>query len=98
MRFESKDVFRALGDLHRLKMMELLNRGPLSAGAIARHFEMSQPAVSHHLAVLRRAGCVVDRKKGKEVFYQLNGCCLEECCGGLFRRLGLKLKGAKSGR
>ena len=89
MRYETKEVFRALADPHRLKMLELLSRGPLSVGRLARRFPMSQPAVSHHLAVLRRAGCVTDRKQGQEVYYALNGCCLEDCCRGLLQRLKL---------
>jgi DNA-binding transcriptional ArsR family regulator len=89
MRFTDEEVFQALGDPHRLKMLALLSRGPRPVGAVARHFRLTQPAVSHHLAVLRRAGCVVAEKKGKEVFYRLNACCFEECFTGLARRLGL---------
>ncbi len=90
MRFSVPDVFRALADRHRLKMLQLLRRGPRTAGELARHFRMTQPAVSHHLAVLRRAGCALAEKRGKEVYYSLNGCCLEECCGQLFLKVGLK--------
>ncbi len=90
MRLNVPDIFRALSDPHRLRVLELLRRGPLTAGEIAAKFEMTQPAVSHHLAVLRRAGCVLSEKRGKEVFYSLNGCCIEECCGQLFMKIGLK--------
>lgn len=90
MRLSVPEVFRALSDPHRLRVLELLRRGPLTAGGIAAKFQMTQPAVSHHLAVLRRAGCVVSEKRGKEVFYSLNRCCIEECCGQLFMKIGLK--------
>lgn len=89
MRFSVTDVFRALADRHRLKMLELLRGGPRTAGQLAGRFRMTQPAVSHHLGVLRRAGCVVAEKRGKEVYYSLNGCCLEQCCGQLFLKVGL---------
>ncbi len=89
MRFSVPDVFRALSDRHRLRILELLRGGPRTAGEIAGHFKMTQPAVSHHLAVLRRAGCVSADKRGKEVFYTLNGCCIEQCCGQLFVKIGL---------
>ena len=56
MSFEPRDVFRALGDPHRLEMLALLSKGPLSVGRIARHFQMSQPAVSHHRSEERRVG------------------------------------------
>ncbi len=93
MSFEPREVFRALGDPHRLEMLYLLSAGPLSVGRIARHFQMTQPAVSHHLAVLRRAGCVTVEKRGQQVYYALNSCCLEDCCRDLFRRLKLKSSG-----
>lgn len=99
MRFSVTDVFRAVADSHRLKMLELLRRGPRTAGELAGQFRMTQPAVSHHLAVLRRAGCVTAEKRGKEVYYSLNRCCLELCCGELFVRVGMKpavLKTARS--
>jgi len=90
MRFSVPEVFRALADRHRLKLLGLRRGRPRTAGDIARHFRMTQPAVSHHLGVLRRAGCVLADKRGKEVHYSLNGCCLEECCGRLFIKIGLK--------
>lgn len=90
MRFNVPEVFRALADRHRLRILELLRRGPRTAGELASHFRMTQPAVSHHLAVLRRAACVTAEKRGKEIYYSLNGCCLEECCGRLFVRVGLR--------
>ncbi len=89
MRFDALSVFGALADPHRLKILALLRRGPLSVSRIARRFQMSQPAVSHHLAVLRRAGCVTNRKQGQEVHYALEGCCLEDCCLGLLKHLRL---------
>jgi ArsR family transcriptional regulator, arsenate/arsenite/antimonite-responsive transcriptional repressor len=90
MRFSVPDVFRALSDRHRLKILELLRPGSRTAGEIAQRFRMTQPAVSHHLAVLRRAGVVTAEKRGKEVYYSLNGCCLQECCGRLFLKVGLE--------
>jgi len=92
MRFSVPDVFRAMADPHRLRMLELLRRGPRTAGGIASHFQMTQPAVSHHLGVLRRAGCVAAEKRGKEVHYSINRCCIEECCGDLFVRIGISNK------
>ncbi len=89
MRFSVPEVFRALSDPHRLRILELLRRGPRTAGDLAAKFQMTQPAVSHHLAVLRRCGCLAGEKRGKEIYYSLNTCCIEECCGQLFLRIGL---------
>ncbi|MRR31932.1 transcriptional regulator, partial [bacterium] len=44
---------------------------------------VSQPTVSHHLAVLREAGLVNVREEGKQTFYQLNQNKIAVCCGKL---------------
>jgi DNA-binding transcriptional ArsR family regulator len=49
-------VFSALGDPTRRQIIERLARGPLSAGAIAAGFSISQPAISRHLRVLEESG------------------------------------------
>jgi len=46
---------------------------------------ISQPTVSHHLAVLREAGLVYVRREGKQVFYSLNQDEVAVCCGRLMR-------------
>jgi DNA-binding transcriptional ArsR family regulator len=52
--------------------------GGLTAGAIARSFEVSRPAVSRHLRVLREAGLVQDDVQGRERVYRLDPCALDE--------------------
>jgi DNA-binding transcriptional ArsR family regulator len=65
-------VFRALADDTRRGILALLAEGPTTAGAIAAAFpEISRPAVSKHLAVLRDAGLVVDEASGRERVYSL---------------------------
>ena len=46
-------VFKALADPTRRRVLELLRRGPLTAGELAEHFEFSKPTMSAHFAVLR---------------------------------------------
>ena len=70
------DVFRAVADPTRRRVLELLRAGPLSAGEIHRHFDMSQPAVSQHLRVLRNAGTVTVRRAGRHHVYALDGSAL----------------------
>ena len=48
--------FKALSDPVRREILSLLRRGPMAAGDIAAHFELSGATVSHHLAILRDAG------------------------------------------
>ncbi len=72
------DPFPALADGTRRQILELLWSGEeLSAGAIARRFpRLSRPAVSKHLAVLRGAGLVRVRRRGRRRYYGLDGRAL----------------------
>jgi DNA-binding transcriptional ArsR family regulator len=53
---------------------------------------MTQPSVSHHLDILKRAGLVLSEKRGREVFYRFNADMIVECCGKQFKALDLILK------
>jgi len=73
-----QSTMRALADPTRRTILNLLKRSRLSAGQIAEHFDMSLPAVSKHLAVLKEADLVRDQREGKFVFYELNASVLDE--------------------
>lgn len=73
-----QDTLRALSDPTRREILNLLKRGSLPAGELGKRFAMSGAAVSKHLAVLREAGLVRDRREGKYIFYELNASVLEE--------------------
>jgi DNA-binding transcriptional ArsR family regulator len=68
----SSDCFRALADPTRRAVLNLLARGELSVSDLAGRFSISQPALSQHLAVLRSAGLVRERKQGRFHFYRAN--------------------------
>ncbi len=73
-------LFKAIADEHRHRMLEILcEEGELCVSDICKNFEMTQPSVSHHLAILRRAGVVQDRKSGKEVYYSINKVRFKKC-------------------
>jgi DNA-binding transcriptional ArsR family regulator len=60
----------ALADPTRRRVFEELRRGPRSVGKIAARMPVSRPAVSQHLAVLKKAGMVLDRAEGtRRVYY-----------------------------
>jgi DNA-binding transcriptional ArsR family regulator len=63
------DIFQALGHPTRIAIIELLEHGELSAGALIEKLGMEQANVSQHLAVLRAKQIVVNRKVGNQVFY-----------------------------
>jgi DNA-binding transcriptional ArsR family regulator len=65
-------VFSALADPTRRAVLDLLRRGSLPAGVIARAFPVSRPAISKHLRLLRRAHLVRERREGRRRLYQLN--------------------------
>jgi DNA-binding transcriptional ArsR family regulator len=65
------DVFSALANPVRRRILELLAAGPRNAGALAG--ELRRPAVSEHLAVLRRAALVDEEVRGRERHYALAG-------------------------
>ncbi|MGM9631569.1 MAG: ArsR/SmtB family transcription factor [Eubacteriales bacterium] len=59
----------ALDDGTRREILKLLRRGERSVGDIAERFDVSVPAISRHLAILRDAGLVTARREGKSVIY-----------------------------
>jgi DNA-binding transcriptional ArsR family regulator len=65
------DVFTALANPVRRRLLELLAESPRNAGALAEEFDLSRPAVSEHLAVLRRAALVREEIRGRERHYTL---------------------------
>ena len=64
--------FKALGEEMRLKIVELLLPGELCVCEIIEELGLSQPAVSHHMKILKQAGLVRDRREGKWVHYSLD--------------------------
>ena len=73
-----QDTLKALSDPTRRKILELLKKGPLSAGEIGEHFEMTGATLSHHLSILKKAGLVDDSKKGTFVYYEINTSVMED--------------------
>lgn len=65
-------TFKALGDATRRQILEMLRKGPMSAGEIADCFGITSATISHHLSVLKDAELVCDEKRGKFVYYELN--------------------------
>jgi DNA-binding transcriptional ArsR family regulator len=71
--------YHAISDHTRRQILDLLQKESLTAGVIAQRFtKISRPAVSKHLAVLRRSKLVLIRKQGRERIYTLNAAPLKE--------------------
>jgi DNA-binding transcriptional ArsR family regulator len=77
-RLPSGDVFNAVDDPTRRRVLDLLTRGELSVRRIAAPFAMSRPAISQHLRILLRARLVQVRRDGRERYYRLHARPLRE--------------------
>jgi DNA-binding transcriptional ArsR family regulator len=83
---DSVDFAKAMADETRQRVMRLLCCRWLCVGDVVSELDgISQPTVSHHLAILREAGLVHVRREGKQVFYSLNQDEVAVCCGRLLR-------------
>ena len=74
---------KALADPTRQQIMELCCCTWMSVGEITKSVGVSQPTVSHHLAILRDAALVDVRSEGKHSYYTLNQERMAYCCGQL---------------
>jgi DNA-binding transcriptional ArsR family regulator len=63
-------ALKAIAAPHRRQILSLVRDGELSAGEIAAHFDVTRPAVSQHLNVLKEAGLVSERRNGTRRLYR----------------------------
>ena len=71
-------VFKALSDPTRRRVLQLLRQGALSAGELSDQFDVSKPTMSAHFAVLKDADLIHAEKAGKSIIYHLKLSVLEE--------------------
>jgi DNA-binding transcriptional ArsR family regulator len=76
-------ALQALAEPRRRRIMQLVSSEELSAGEIAAHFEVTRPAVSQHLTVLKRAGLLSERRAGTRRLYRTRPEGLAELHGFL---------------
>ena len=86
-------LFKALSDETRLRILKLLEDGELCVCDITAALEMNQPNVSFHLAILKEAGFIKDRKKGRWNHYDLDFSSIQSRI-----LLPTALEGAKGGK
>jgi DNA-binding transcriptional ArsR family regulator len=87
------EIYRALADPTRRRILELLREREMSAGEIAEHVDISKPTLSGHFNVLRAAGLVESERNGTTITYRLNITVLEEALMALFDAFRLKARG-----
>ncbi len=75
----SDSFFKAIADANRRKILLLLKKNQImTAGELADHFEISKPALSEHLKILRSANLIFAVKKQQFIHYSLNTSVFEE--------------------
>jgi DNA-binding transcriptional ArsR family regulator len=91
-------TLQALAEPRRREILAVLGRSELSAGAVADNFEISRSAISQHLAVLRAAGLVTERRSGTRRLYRARPQGVEELRAWVdrFWREGLERLGAEA--
>jgi len=72
------NVFKAISDKNRRKIISLLRKRDMTAGEIADHFNISKPSVSEHLKILKNADLINSEKRGRYIIYFLNLTILQE--------------------
>lgn len=87
-------VFKQLSDESRLKiLLALAEGGEMHVSALCEHLKQSQPAVSHHLTLLRMTGLVCFRRHGKHSYYRVESSLVRDLLEQLFTDAG---NGSKS--
>lgn len=72
------NLFKALNDPTRRRILDLLKEKDMPAGEIAEYFDISKPSISHHLELLNKADLVEKERDGQFIYYSLNTTSLEE--------------------
>jgi DNA-binding transcriptional ArsR family regulator len=83
------DFVKALADETRQRILELLREREMSVTELNEHFAVTQPTVSHHLAILRRAKLVSLRHEGRQTFYRVNPACGIDGCREILARFNI---------
>ena len=83
------NVFKALSDPTRRRVLELLRERPMTAGELAAEFDVSKPTMSAHFAVLKDADLVEATKSGKTITYRIKLSVLEDALLGFAKTFGL---------
>ena len=81
-------VFKALSDPTRRRVLQLLRERPMSAGDLSAHFPVSKPTMSAHFSVLQEAGLVEAEKTGRNITYRLKMSVLEDALLGFVQTFG----------
>lgn len=80
------DFLHAMADENRQRILSLLQEGEMTVSDLCARFDLTQPTISHHLAILKQARLVIPRIEGKWIYYRANPDCIAECCQEILDR------------
>jgi len=86
---ELDDFLAAMSNETRQRILGLLRDHEMSVNELTYHFAVTQPTISHHLAILRRARLISARRDKRQIFYRANPDCVAECCREIQTRFHL---------
>ena len=80
--------FHAVADHHRQNILSMIKgHKNINASNIEEKIKLSQPTISHHLAILKEAKLITAKKKGRETYYSLNQKIISSHCLALIKKL-----------
>ena len=86
------DVFKALADPTRRRVLQLLHARPMTAGELADEFDVAKSTMSAHFTVLRTAGLIAADKQGTTITYSLQISVLQDALLGFAEAVGVGAK------
>lgn len=84
------NLFKALNDPTRRNILQMLQDRDLSAGEIAKEFDISKPSISHHLDILKQARLISGERDGQFIRYSINTTVLEEAANWFLKMINDK--------
>jgi DNA-binding transcriptional ArsR family regulator len=96
----TQDIFKALSDPTRRRVLKLLHGGSRTAGQLAEAFDVSKASMSHHFAVLKAADLIRSERRGQQIVYSLNTTVMQDVAALLLdlfpSRLLARRRGART--
>lgn len=82
-------VYKAIAHPVRRDILKRLGSGPMTAGELSLHYDISKPSLSAHFALLKEADLIFARRAGNHIYYNLNLTVANEVLSALFDIFGI---------